>query len=97
LLRDCFLIGCFFELETNQLGDPIEERQREEELRGPAVLELRYCINSFRDAAQSKDPKYDHIDAAEKAKVHSVLQSLAVFCPGSFGIVSHCSSFAGHR
>ncbi|CAM6092206.1 unnamed protein product [Calypogeia fissa] len=55
--------------ELKKLGDPIEERQKEEELRGPAVLELRYCINSFREAAQSKDPKYDHIDAAEKAKV----------------------------
>ena len=27
-----------------------------------------YCINSFREAAKSKDPKFDHIDSAEKEK-----------------------------
>lgn len=52
-----------------QLGDPLESRQKEEELRGPAVMELTYCINSFREAAQSKDAKFDHIDAADKEKV----------------------------
>ncbi len=67
-----FLDGCV------QLGDPLELRQKEEELRGPAILELNYCINSFREAAQSKDAKYDHIDAADKEKVLklSVLKSL---------------------
>ena len=52
-----------------QLGDPLEARQREEELRGPATMELNYCINSFREAAQSKEVKYDHIDTADKEKV----------------------------
>ncbi len=63
-----------------QLGDPLEQRQKEEELRGPAILELNYCINSFREAAQSKDAKYDHIHAADKEKVLklSVLKSLFV-------------------
>jgi heat shock protein 4 len=55
--------------ELKKLGDPLEQRQKEEELRGPAILELNYCINSFREAAQSKDAKYDHIDAADKEKV----------------------------
>lgn len=55
--------------ELRKLGDPLEARQREEELRGPATRELSYCITSFREAAQSKDPKFDHIDAAEKEKV----------------------------
>ena len=28
-----------------------------------------YCINSYREAAVSSDPKFDHIDLAEKQKV----------------------------
>jgi heat shock protein 4 len=55
--------------ELKKLGDPLEQRQKEEELRGPAIQELNYCINSFREAAQSKDAKYDHINAADKEKV----------------------------
>lgn len=55
--------------ELKKLGDPIEERQKEEEARSPAVMELLYCVNSFREAAQSRDGKYDHIDASEKSKV----------------------------
>jgi len=57
--------------ELKKLGDPLESRQREEELRGPATRELSYCISSFREAAQSKDPKFDHIDSADKEKVIS--------------------------
>jgi heat shock protein 4 len=57
--------------ELKKLGDPLETRQREEELRGPAIRDLTYCITSFREAAQSKDPKFDHIDAADKEKVIS--------------------------
>jgi heat shock protein 4 len=57
--------------ELKKLGDPLESRQKEEELRGPAVMELTYCINSFREAAQSKDAKFDHNDAADKEKVVS--------------------------
>jgi len=60
----CVVVGV-----SVQLGDPLEQRQKEEELRGPAILELNYCINSFREAAQSKDAKYDHINAADKEKV----------------------------
>uniref|UniRef100_A0A7I4C387 Uncharacterized protein n=1 Tax=Physcomitrium patens TaxID=3218 RepID=A0A7I4C387_PHYPA len=55
--------------ELKKLGDPLEVREREEELRGPAVMALTYCITSFREAAQSPDPKFDHIDAADKEKV----------------------------
>ncbi|KAJ7299180.1 hypothetical protein O6H91_Y285900 [Diphasiastrum complanatum] len=55
--------------ELKQLGDPIEERQKEEEARGPAISELWYCISSFREAAHSNDPKFDHIDKTEKEKV----------------------------
>ncbi|MCO5614617.1 hypothetical protein L7F22_068901 [Adiantum nelumboides] len=55
--------------ELKKLGDPIEERFKEEESRGPCLEQLIYCINSFREAARSKDPKFDHIDAADKEKV----------------------------
>ncbi|XP_008775317.2 heat shock 70 kDa protein 14-like [Phoenix dactylifera] len=55
--------------ELKQQGDPIEERYKESTERGPAVDQLVYCINSFREAALSRDPKFDHIDIAEKQKV----------------------------
>lgn len=55
--------------ELKKLGDPIEERFKEEEARGPSTEQLVYCINSFREAARSKDPKFDHIDASDKEKV----------------------------
>lgn len=55
--------------ELKKLGDPIEERFKEEESRGPCLEQLMYCINSFREAARSKDPKFDHIDPGDKEKV----------------------------
>ncbi|XP_042414310.1 heat shock 70 kDa protein 15-like [Zingiber officinale] len=57
--------------ELQKQGNPIEERYREWTDRGPAVDQLAYCINSFRAAALSNDPKFDHIDLAEKQKVVS--------------------------
>ncbi|KAJ4950775.1 hypothetical protein NE237_027607 [Protea cynaroides] len=55
--------------ELKKLGDPIEERYKESSERGPAIEQLNYCIHSFREAAVSNDPKFDHIDIAEKQKV----------------------------
>eukprot|EP00262_Sarcandra_glabra_P020686 TRINITY_DN837_c0_g1_i2.p1 TRINITY_DN837_c0_g1~~TRINITY_DN837_c0_g1_i2.p1 ORF type:complete len:856 (+),score=226.44 TRINITY_DN837_c0_g1_i2:70-2637(+) len=55
--------------ELKKQGDPIEERYKESLERGPVVEQLVYCINSFRVAALSKDPKFDHIDIAELEKV----------------------------
>ncbi|KAJ0977856.1 hypothetical protein J5N97_013330 [Dioscorea zingiberensis] len=55
--------------ELKKQGDPIEERYKEYTERGPAIDQLSYCINSFREAALSKDPRFDHIDEAEKQKV----------------------------
>lgn len=52
-----------------QQGDPIELRHKEWTERGPALEQIIYCINSYREAALSKDPKFDHIDIAEKQKV----------------------------
>jgi hypothetical protein len=84
-----------------QLGDPLEQRQKEEELRGPAILELNYCINSFREAAQSKDAKYDHINAADKEKVlnaipvcMSKLRKMLVTGLGTKMASFHCSDCA---
>ncbi|THU45311.1 hypothetical protein C4D60_Mb02t16500 [Musa balbisiana] len=55
--------------ELKKTGDPIEERYKEWAERGPAIDQLAYCINSFREAALSSDPRFDHIDIAEKQKV----------------------------
>ncbi|KAF0916094.1 hypothetical protein E2562_000703 [Oryza meyeriana var. granulata] len=55
--------------ELKKVGDPVEARYKEWMDRGPAIDQLAYCINSFREAALSKDPKFDHIDIEEKQKV----------------------------
>lgn len=52
-----------------QQGDPIEERYKEFTDRSSVIDQLAYCINSYREAALSSDPKFDHIDMAEKQKV----------------------------
>ncbi|XP_068647507.1 heat shock 70 kDa protein 14-like [Aristolochia californica] len=56
-------------VELKTQGDPIEERYKESVERGPVVEQLVYCISSYREAALSKDPKFDHIDIADKQKV----------------------------
>ncbi|KAG9459291.1 hypothetical protein H6P81_003799 [Aristolochia fimbriata] len=55
--------------ELKKQGDPIEERYKESVERGPVVEQLAYCIGSYREAALSKDPKFDHIEVADKQKV----------------------------
>lgn len=55
--------------ELKKQGDPIEERYKEYTERGAVIDQLAYCINSYREAAMSNDPKFDHIDLAEKQKV----------------------------
>uniref|UniRef100_A0A7N0TRT0 Uncharacterized protein n=1 Tax=Kalanchoe fedtschenkoi TaxID=63787 RepID=A0A7N0TRT0_KALFE len=55
--------------ELKMQGNPIEERFKESSERGTVVEQLVYCINSYREAAVSNDPKFDHIDVSEKQKV----------------------------
>ncbi|GAB4850195.1 hypothetical protein Ancab_029489 [Ancistrocladus abbreviatus] len=55
--------------ELKKQGDPIEERYKEHADRGSVIDQLAYCVNSYREAAMSNDPKFDHIDLAEKQKV----------------------------
>ncbi|KAL8139432.1 hypothetical protein V2J09_005453 [Rumex salicifolius] len=55
--------------ELKKQGDPIEERYKESTERGAVIDQLSFCINSFREAALSTDPKFDHIDVSEKQKV----------------------------
>ncbi|GAB2269422.1 hypothetical protein Dimus_004339 [Dionaea muscipula] len=55
--------------ELKKQGDPIEERYKDSMERGTLVDQLAYCINSYREAAMSADPKFDHIDLSEKQKV----------------------------
>ena len=33
------------------------------------IDQLVYCVNSYREAAVSSDPKFEHIDLTEKQKV----------------------------
>ncbi|PIN04454.1 Molecular chaperones HSP105/HSP110/SSE1, HSP70 superfamily [Handroanthus impetiginosus] len=55
--------------ELKKQGDPIEERYKEHLERGAVIDQFIYCINSYREAAMSTDPKFDHIDLADKQKV----------------------------
>jgi heat shock protein 4 len=55
--------------ELQKVGGPIEMRYKEWTERGPVLEQLVYCIRSFREAALSVDPKFDHIDISEKQKV----------------------------
>ncbi|KAL9238640.1 hypothetical protein vseg_013036 [Gypsophila vaccaria] len=55
--------------ELKKRGDPIEERYKEHNERGGVVQQLAHCVNSFREAAVSSDPKFDHIELPEKQKV----------------------------
>ncbi|XP_014501310.1 heat shock 70 kDa protein 15 [Vigna radiata var. radiata] len=55
--------------ELKKQGDPIEERYKEYTERGSIIEQLGYVINSYREAAMSSDPKFDHIDISEKQKV----------------------------
>lgn len=55
--------------ELKKQGDPIEERYKEYSDRGEVIDQLIYCIKSYREAAMSNDPKFDHIDITEKQKV----------------------------
>ncbi|XWS20317.1 hypothetical protein CRYUN_Cryun31cG0091000 [Craigia yunnanensis] len=55
--------------ELKKKGDPIEERYKEYGERGTVIDQLAYCINSYREAVMSNDPKFDHIELAEKQNV----------------------------
>nr|POE86232.1 heat shock 70 kda protein 15 [Quercus suber] len=55
--------------ELKKQGDPIEERYKESVNRGAVIDQLVHCVNSYREAAVSNDPRFDHIDISEKEKV----------------------------
>lgn len=74
-----------------QQGDPIEQRYKEYTERGPVIDQFIYCINSYREAAVSSDPKFDHIDLADKQKVWINLLDL-VICLPFFPSYAHPSS-----
>ncbi|XP_040864462.1 heat shock 70 kDa protein 14 isoform X1 [Glycine max] len=69
--------------ELKKQGDPIEERYKEYMERGTVIDQLAYCINSYREAAMSNDPKFDHIDINEKQKVIGYCSDyVSLFFPG---------------
>lgn len=49
-----------------QFGDPIKEHYKEDLGTKPAIRQLEHCFTGYREAAISIDPKFDHIDVAEK-------------------------------
>ncbi|KAK9677123.1 hypothetical protein RND81_11G123000 [Saponaria officinalis] len=55
--------------DLKKKGNPVEERYKEHMERGGAVQQLVYCVNSFKEAAMSPDPKFDHIELSERQKV----------------------------
>ncbi|KAH9615787.1 hypothetical protein KSS87_003282 [Heliosperma pusillum] len=55
--------------DLKKKGDPIEERYKEHMERGGVAQQLVNCVNSFKEAAISADPKFDHIEFLEKHKV----------------------------
>ncbi|KAK9666206.1 hypothetical protein RND81_14G168300 [Saponaria officinalis] len=55
--------------DLKKRGDPIEERYREHMERGGVIQQLAFCVQSFREAAMSGDPQFDHIEPGEKQKV----------------------------
>ncbi|KAL5994097.1 hypothetical protein ACLOJK_034968, partial [Asimina triloba] len=66
--------------ELMKVGDPIEERYKEYTECGSVMYQLVYCLNSYREAAMLQDPKFDHIDIAEKQKViHECAEAEAWF------------------
>ncbi|XP_065047459.1 heat shock 70 kDa protein 14-like isoform X3 [Musa acuminata AAA Group] len=72
--------------ELKKTGDPVEERYKEWTERGPAIDQLAYCINSFREAVLSNAPKFDQIDLAEKQKAMS--KSILAFAPDQ--VINEC-------
>ncbi|KAH9322941.1 hypothetical protein KI387_017580 [Taxus chinensis] len=55
--------------ELKNIGDPIEQRYKEEGARVQATGDLMQLINSYRNVVQSRDAKFDHIEPKEKEKV----------------------------
>ncbi|RDX79265.1 Heat shock 70 kDa protein 15, partial [Mucuna pruriens] len=55
--------------ELKKQGDPIEGCYREYMERGTIIEQFIYCVNSYREAAKSNNPKFDHIDINDKQKV----------------------------
>jgi hypothetical protein len=84
LMRDFWFV--------TQMGDPLEERLRQDQDRPAAIQSLLQTITSFREAALSKDPKYDHIEAADKEKVRlaDLFRTPCLAEPSVFPVLSSC-------
>ncbi|KAL2932456.1 Heat shock 70 kDa protein 15 [Bienertia sinuspersici] len=55
--------------ELKKASDPIEERYKDHSERGNYINQLLLAIRSYKEAAASNDPKFDHIELTEKEKV----------------------------
>jgi len=61
----------FIEKLTNlqKIGSPIENRFREAEGRPFSISELRKTIAYYKEFVKTIDPKYEHVDASDRAKI----------------------------
>ena len=55
--------------ELYRLGSPIEQREKEAQLRPAASQALQHAAQHYNDLATSDDPKYAHIPGDERNKV----------------------------
>lgn len=77
-----------------QQGDPIEERYKEYVNRGAVIDQLVRCLNSYREAAVSNDPRLVHIDISEKQKV--ITSEIFVYMPPRSHTRAHTYSHTSH-
>lgn len=58
-------------VELRVKGDPIAQRYNESETRAAAALQLQNTCSRYAAFAESQDPQYAHIEAAERATVRT--------------------------
>jgi len=61
------------------LGNPIVHRKREFETRPEAAASLQHTILQFLEFASSQDPKWDHIEKAEKDQIKERCEAAATW------------------
>lgn len=55
--------------ELKTVGNPIYQRHREDQMRGPAAQQLTALCNQYQSLATSDAQQFQHIEQAEKQKV----------------------------
>ncbi|GFH14591.1 uncharacterized protein HaLaN_10679 [Haematococcus lacustris] len=74
--------------ELRALGDPITLRQTEEEVRPPAINNLRSLAEGYLAFAASTDPRYAHISSEERDTVAREAQAALAWLSDKVGLQS---------